>query len=157
MCFTWSENASAYCLLAWWFLTSIDKATQLQTDWLLMLTLTGLIASLKLLLLSCKQAYYNDKEGLYSYSCSRNAFWKKLSHMHRKTRTCLISVSRPPEDNNLIFQPEIIFFILSTRGRQCSLFILLRDKGTSSMIWNLCEELCSRGSTGSYRNWPFGH
>lgn len=27
-----------------------------------MLTLTGLIASLKLLLLSCKQAYYNDKE-----------------------------------------------------------------------------------------------
>lgn len=67
MCFTWSENASAYCLLAWWFLTSIDKATQLQTDWLLMLTLTGLIASLKLLLLSCKQAYYNDKEGLYLF------------------------------------------------------------------------------------------
>ncbi|KAI3666754.1 hypothetical protein L1987_88705 [Smallanthus sonchifolius] len=30
-----------------------------------MLTLTGLIASLKLLLLSCKQAYYNDKEGLF--------------------------------------------------------------------------------------------
>lgn len=77
--------------------------------------------------------------------------------MHRKTRTCLISVSRPPEDNNSIFQPEIIFLIFSTRGRQCSLFILLRDKGTSSMIWNLCEELCSRGSTGSYRNLPFGH
>lgn len=40
------------------------KSTQLQTDWLLMLTLTGLIASLKQLLFSCKQAYYNDKEGL---------------------------------------------------------------------------------------------
>ena len=86
MCLTWSENASAYCLLAWWFLTSIDKATQLQTDWLLMLTLTGLIASLKLLLLSCKQAYYNDKEGLYSYSCSRNAFFHK-SHVKNRKRT----------------------------------------------------------------------
>lgn len=86
MCFTWSENASAYCLLAWWFLTSIDKATQLQTDWLLMLTLTGLIASLKLLLLSCKQAYYNDKEGLYSYSCSRNAFFHQ-SHVRNRKRT----------------------------------------------------------------------
>ncbi|GJS16482.1 hypothetical protein Tco_0410954 [Tanacetum coccineum] len=53
----------------------LDKATQLQTDWLLMLTLTGLIASLKRLLFSCKQAYYNDKEGLDSYSCSRNAFF----------------------------------------------------------------------------------
>ncbi|PWA50292.1 tetratricopeptide-like helical domain-containing protein [Artemisia annua] len=39
----------------------------------------GLIASLKLLLFSCKQAYYNDKEGLYSYSCSRNACFKPLS------------------------------------------------------------------------------
>ncbi|PWA67636.1 atp synthase subunit alpha, mitochondrial [Artemisia annua] len=58
----------------------LDKATQLQTDWLLMLTLAGLIASLKLLLFSCKQAYYNDKEGLYSYSCSRNAFFHQ-SHI----------------------------------------------------------------------------
>lgn len=51
--------------------------------------------------------------------------------MHRNTRTCLISVSRPPEDKNLLFQPEILFFIFSSRGRQCSLFILLGDKGTS--------------------------
>lgn len=92
MCFTWSENASAYCLLAWWFLTSIDKATQLQTDWLLMLALTGLIASLKLLLLSCKQAYYNDKEGLYSYSCSRNAFFHKSHVINRKRTTKGLSI-----------------------------------------------------------------
>ncbi|GJR35829.1 hypothetical protein Tco_1211513 [Tanacetum coccineum] len=63
----------------------LDKATQLQTDWLLMLTLTGLIASLKRLLFSCKQAYYNDKEGLDSYSCSRNAFFHQ-SHVEEYGR-----------------------------------------------------------------------
>lgn len=90
--------------------------------------------------------------------------------MHRKTRTCLISLSRPPEDNNF-FQPEILFFIFFSRGR-FSLFSLegqeniqVLDRKTtifdsSSMIWDFCEELCSRGSTGSYRKltfWPLQH
>lgn len=34
----------------------------------------------------CKQAYYNDKEGLYSYSCSWNAFFHQ-SHVRNRKRT----------------------------------------------------------------------